>query len=543
MLRVLISAAAIVLAVSANTPAPAVEPGAPKEPLGRMDAVAFALQHRLGETFRDVSEAERRERGALAAFYAENGYDFLWIDEDGLTDRARAAAKVFERADRFALRPGNYPFPDPDAVKSAERPDVQWLADAEYRISRSVLAYARHAQSGHVEPSSVSRILDIEPDAPDPLAVLRGLARDDVEVTSYLEAFNPSQPQFVGLLERLRELRRLSKTPTITIPDGDLVKPGESHPHVALVRQRLDVPDSDAAETYDDELLAAVEAFQRKNGLHVDGLIGPATRRALNRSPADKIDSLRVNLERWRWLPNDLGARYVRVNIPEFMVRLVDNGTTAFEERIVVGKPRHATPVLADQMELVVFNPYWNVPYSIMKNEIVPQVQRSPGYLSRNNLQVIWRGRRRVDPYRVDWQNVDLGKVRLRQSPGARNALGKIKFLFPNKHSVYLHDTPSKHLFNQSRRAYSHGCMRVRNPRAFAAAIMGPQGWSEAEIDSAIARGDNRAVRLEKPLPVYITYFTAAVLDSGGIGYFGDLYGHDGKTLKALDRAQKNVQG
>lgn len=543
MLRGLISAAAIVYALSANTPVAAVEPGAPKELLGRMDAVAFKLQNRLSETFKDVPDAERLERGALASFYAENGYTFLWIDEDGLTDRAQVAAKVFERADRFALRPRNYPFPDPDAVKSAKRPDVRWLADAEYRISRSVLAYARHAQSGHVDPTSISSKLDIEPDAPDPLAVLRGLAGDDVDVASYLESFNPSQPQFVGLLERLRELRRLSKTQTIKIPGGDLIKPGESHPHVALVRQRLDVPDANAAETYDEKLVAAVEDFQRRNGLHVDGLIGPATRRALNRSPADKIDSLRVNLERWRWLPNDLGARYVRVNIPEFMVRLVDNGTTAFEERIVVGKPRHATPMLADQMELVVFNPYWNVPYSIMKNEIVPQVRRNPGFLSRNNLQVIWRGRRRVDPYQVDWQNVNLGKVRLRQTPGASNALGKIKFLFPNDHSVYLHDTPSKHLFNQTRRAYSHGCMRVRNPRAFAAAIMGPQGWSEGAIDSAIARGNNRAVRLEKPLPVYITYFTAAVSDSGGIRYFSDLYGHDDGTLKALDRAQQNVQG
>jgi murein L,D-transpeptidase YcbB/YkuD len=475
MLRGLFSAIAVAALASTLGTAHAVEPGAPKELLGRMDAAAFKLQTRLSETFRDIPEAERRERGAMAEFYAERGADFLWVDEDGLNDRAKAVAGVVARAAKFDLRPENYALPDmSDTPPAGDK--AAWLASAEYLISRTVLAYARHAQSGHVDPRSISRILDITPDAPDPFEVLRGLAREQTDVADYLEAFHPQHPQFTGLLERLNALRAASQRASVTIPDGDVIKPGETHPHVALLRKRLGVDEAvDSPNTYGPELAAAVERFQKRNGLHVDGLIGPATRRALNLSHDDKIETIRVNLERWRWFPNTLGARHVHVNIPEFVVRVVDDGKTAFEERIVVGKPKHATPSFSDEMELVVFNPYWNVPYSIMKNEIVPVARRDPSYLSRQNLSVVWRGGRTVDPYRVDWSEVDLGKVRLRQSPGSHNALGEVKFLFPNKHSVYLHDTPSKHLFSRTQRAFSHGCMRVRNPRKFAEALMGAQ--------------------------------------------------------------------
>ncbi len=537
MLRRLFSALAVVAALSAASPALAMEPGAPRDLIGRMDAVAFKLQNRLSESFKNISDAEQRERGAMAEFYAENGYRTLWVGENGLNSRAGAVAKVIERAAKFDLRPANYPMPDAEGFASAQGREAGWLADAEFRITRSVLAYARHAQSGHLDPRAISANLDVTPDAPDPLEVLRGLASSERDVVGYLEGFHPTHPQFTGLLARLNDMRAEQQRAQVKIPDGDVIEPGDTHPHVPLVRKRLDMPATQTPEAYDETLVASIELFQKRNGLHVDGLIGPATRRALNMSPADKIDTLRVNLERWRWLPNELGSRHVRVNVPEFKVRLVDDGKTAFEERIVVGKPRHATPVFSDTMELVVFNPYWNVPYSIMKNEILPVARRDPSYLTRRNINVVWRGGRTVDPYRVDWQDVDLGKVRLRQSPGQGNALGEVKFLFPNKHAVYLHDTPSKHLFNRSRRAYSHGCMRVRNPRKFAEAIMGVEGWSQQGIARAIGSRRNQAVRLKQDLPVHITYFTAAMSDDGGLRFFADIYQHDDKVLQALERS------
>jgi L,D-transpeptidase YcbB len=524
-------------AMLAAQPVSAMEPGAPSDLIGRMDAAAFKLQNRLSESFKNISKAGQRERGAMVEFYAENGYRLLWVGENGLNARAETVAKVFERAAKFDLRPANYPMPDARGFAGAQGREAEWLADAEYRITRSVLAYARHAQSGHLDPRAISANLDVTPDTPDPLKLMRGLASPERDAADYLEGFHPTHPQFTGLLARLNDLRAEEQRAQVEIPGGDLIEPGDTHPHVALVRKRLDMPATQAPEAYDDTLVAAIEQFQKRNGLHVDGLIGPATRRALNMSPADKIDTLRVNLERWRWLPNGLGSRYVRVNVPEFKVRLVDDGETAFEERIVVGKPRHATPMFSDTMELVVFNPYWNVPFSIMKKEIVPVARRDPSYLTRRNINVVWRGGRTVDPYRVDWQEVDLGKVRLRQSPGRGNALGEVKFLFPNKHAVYLHDTPSKHLFNRSRRAYSHGCMRVRNPRKFAEAIMGVEGWSQQGIARTIASGRNRAIRLKQELPVHITYFTAAMSEDGGLRFFADIYQHDDKVLQALERS------
>lgn len=534
MLRDLFCAAAAAVIMFSVLPAQAVEPGAPAKLISRMDAAAFKLQGRLSESFKTISDAEKRERGAMAEFYAETGYQFLWVDEQGLNDKARAAASVIERAGAFDLRPQNYPLPELDGFADASDSAAQWLADAEYRISRSVLAYARHAQSGHLNPRAISADLDITPDAPDPLEVLRALAGESVDVFASLESYHPNHPQFVGLLKRLHELRDMTAREQVRIPDGDVIEPGDTHPHVPLVRKRLNVPDTEVAQTYDETLVARIRAFQQRNGLHVDGLIGPATRRALNRSPAEKIDIIRVNLERWRWFPNDLGDRHIRVNVPEYVVRVVQKGETVFEERIVVGKPRHATPSFSDEMELVVFNPYWNVPYSITKNEIIPIAQRNPSYLSRQNFQVLWRGRRQVEPYEVDWDRVDASKVRLRQSPGRGNALGEVKFLFPNKHAVYLHDTPSKHLFNRSQRAYSHGCMRVRNPRDFAEAIMRTEGWSKQSISRAIERGNNRAIRLEQKLPVHITYMTAAVAGDGVVRFFADIYKHDDRMMTAL---------
>ncbi len=208
------------------------------------------------------------------------------------------------------------------------------------------------------------------------------------------------------------------------------------------------------------------------------------------------VNTLISNMERWRWEPRDLGDRYVFINIPEFKFRLMSGGKIIHEERIVTGSPKNPTPIFSDEMETVVFNPYWNVPQSILVKEIIPAARSNPDYLYRNNLEVIWLGRRTVDPYMVDWQLVDPTKLSLRQTPGPANALGQVKFLFPNKHAVYMHDTPSKHLFDRPVRAYSHGCMRVRNPLEFARILLADQGWSEQRIERELTVANDEHVRL-----------------------------------------------
>jgi murein L,D-transpeptidase YcbB/YkuD len=293
--------------------------------------------------------------------------------------------------------------------------------------------------------------------------------------------------------------------------------------------------DGPPEEYYDSSLADAVAAFQESSGLPGKGVVNAATRAALNKSVSTAGPAqILINMERWRWEPRELGTRHIYVNIPEFLLRLMDGGRLVHEERIVVGTPKNRTPAFSDEMEYVVFNPYWNVPESILLKEMLPVARRNPEFFARNQLEVVWQGRRVVDPYMVDWEEVNPQKVLVRQVPGPSNALGVVKFLFPNKHSVYMHDTPSKNLFNQSVRAYSHGCMRVRNPVKFAEVLLGDQGWSPAKVRSAIETTEDYQVTLDRKLPVHIMYFTLWADRSGRLQEFGDVYDYDDRLKVAM---------
>jgi murein L,D-transpeptidase YcbB/YkuD len=327
---------------------------------------------------------------------------------------------------------------------------------------------------------------------------------------------------------------------------------------VALLRQRLSVPasrevltDGPADEYFDERLADAVRDFQNSRGIPGRGIVNAATREALNRGSgggaSGNVANILINMERWRWEPRDLGQRHIYVNIPEFLVRVVERGSVVYEERIVTGSPKNRTPVFSDEMEFVVFNPYWNVPESILMKEMLPAARRNPDFFARNRLEVVWQGRRTVDPYMIDWDNVNPQKVGLRQVPGPSNALGVVKFLFPNKHSVYMHDTPTKNLFNQSSRAFSHGCMRVRNPVKFAELLLGEQGWSPAKVRNALDTTEDYQVPLERKVPVHIMYFTLWADKSGRLQEFADVYSYDDQLKVAMKlespaRAKKRQQ-
>jgi murein L,D-transpeptidase YcbB/YkuD len=403
--------------------------------------------------------------------------------------------------------------------------------------------YAVHAQAGRFVPQQVSEFLDPTLDIPNAGAILSGVERAGSDVASYLEGFHPTHPQFKALKAELGKILKgaESQRPAEIPAKGPVLKPGESHADVALLRERLGAPANPAGnEIYDEILADAVKAYQQRSGLQPDGMVGPATRAAFALPAAPDRDTLIANMERWRWLPRDMGETYIRANIPEFMVRVEDRGNVIFEERIIVGKPETKTPVFSDQMKTVVFNPFWNVPGSIALKQILPLVRSNPSYLERNNLQVFIGGRRRpVDPYYVNWDTVNPDDVFIRQPPGDDNALGHLKFLFPNKHAVYMHDTPTKHLFNQTVRAYSHGCVRVRNPKKFAEVLLRHQGWNMPRIEKSIAsKVDDINVQLETRIPVHLTYFTLWADDEGRIRRFRDLYGHDRLTLTALRSAR-----
>jgi L,D-transpeptidase YcbB len=545
----------LLLAAPLGLPALAAEPDAPEALITRTEAIRMAVQTRLSAKFRTTTEHKKDEQGALVEYYSTPDQRLLWVDEKGITGRGKAVIAEIEQADDYGLRSSDYELPDAGAFSASDASAAEWLADAEIKISFAVLDYAHDARGGRIDPLRLSPNLDPSLVLPNPLEVIESIAiRSDP--ASYLRSFQPNQPQFEALRQKLIELRggkvEKAKDDVVQIPEGPLLKPGIEDEQVALLRKRLDLPaPAQNEKLYDEVVFEAVRRFQIEHGTYADGMVGPGTRRLLNgQQPLHVSSPLQVrtvllNMERWRWLPHDLGAFYVTVNIPEFTLRVVDEGETIHTARVVVGKTDKQTPIFSNEMQTVVFGPYWNVPTSIKVEEIRPYLREEAAWFfggggwntsvfQRHGLRIRYGGRE-VDPGSIDWNRVDIRNMELYQPPGPGNVLGKVKFLFPNKHDVYMHDTPQKHLFGRPVRAESHGCMRVQNPDRLAAIIMKhDQGWSQARTISALDTGYDHQVALQQKIPVYITYFTARVNADGSVSTFGDLYGHDARMASAL---------
>jgi len=333
------------------------------------------------------------------------------------------------------------------------------------------------------------------------------------------------------------------------IPSGSKIERGYRTERVKLLRQRLiisgdlgkDSPDN--GSLYDDNLVNAVKNFQRRHGLDNDGIVGPSTLAALN-VPVDKrIDQIKINMERYRWMPKDLGTRNIQVNIPSFKLNVVQSGKTIMSIPVVVGKPYWNTPLFNADMTYLILNPDWNIPRSIALEETLSKIKSDAEYLTRQNIKVYsdWNSSSsEVDPNSIDWSqfNENNFNLRFRQYPGPYNPLGRIKFLFPNRHNVYLHDTPLKHLFKKAQRNFSHGCIRVEDPVGLAVFVLSSEpGWTEEKIQSEIKRGRTQSIRISEPIPVFLFYFTSWVEDDGTIQFRDDIYGRD----KDLERAFRDV--
>ena len=311
-----------------------------------------------------------------------------------------------------------------------------------------------------------------------------------------------------------------------------------------LPEQQVSQQDS-AAYVYDKQVKQAVTDFQKRHGLLVDGILGPQTYRALNVSIDDRIDQILLNMERWRWLPKDLSPspdndRYIMVNIPAFQVRVMENNKEVMQMKAIVGETMHTTPVFSNQIQYLMFSPYWNVPNSIVEQDIKPKLQRDLGWLERNNMEMVTTfgpNARRVPVSRVNWNTMTRYnfKYRIRQRPGPNNSLGRVKFMFPNEYSVYLHDTPADHLFSESERDFSHGCVRVERPADLATYLLQDKsGWDRNRVTGAMNAGKQQRVNLEKNVPVYLVYFTAWVDENGTVNFRDDLYEHDEALARQL---------
>ena len=540
--------------------APATLPASaePASPAATATAVADPILEEVRQQLAQPTRAnaDRADRAALAAFYAERSEALLWVKTDGFTTRARHAMAEIRRAEDWGLSAAAYELPQ--LASNESRPSA--LAAAEIKLSLATLEYARHARGGRLDPAQVSRSFDQKPSLPDPKEVMRAVAGTETPGT-YLVGLHPKHPQFERLRQALLKApaggARPAPTaePVLELPNGPTLKPGMEHPHVAFLRQRLGVPArAGARDVYDEQLAEVVMAFQRQKGIRPDGVVSPRTRAALNGgsarpaepSPSADMQHIIANMERWRWLPEDLGKLYVWDNVPEFMTRVVKSGRTVHQAKIIVGKPETQTVMFSANMRYVVFGPEWGVPDSIKIKEILPYL-RPGGYglfggfggtdtrvLERHNLRVSFNGRP-VDASQVDWSQVDIRRFTFIQPAGASNVLGAVKFRFPNKHDIYMHDTPQRELFEKPVRMFSHGCMRVQNPGRLAEILLAEdKGWSAEHVRDLMARGGNNEVTLSTQIPVHVTYFTAVAGDDGHVKFHADIYGHDRRLIAAL---------
>ncbi|HUO86119.1 MAG TPA: L,D-transpeptidase family protein [Thermoanaerobaculia bacterium] len=496
----------------------------------------------------------------VTEIYTSRDHRPLWFDHRGPTPQGRELAIRLVDIARHGLDPADHGG-ERLALRLAELTDRDRRGDREgyaRRVGRldpslthGFLLLAEHLGRGQIRPSEAGIHWESEPRDID-LAKVAAAAHEEGATTT-LAAVRPAHPQYEQLeraLERYRSIVKRGGWPAV--PPGDTLEPGNEDPRrVVPLRHRLALEghatgegdDDEASDRlsprYDEALAEAVRAYQRRRGLTPDGLVGGKTLDELNVSAVDRVRQIEANLERWRWMPANLGDRYVLVNVPRFELHVVENGDEVMRMRVVVGEELNATPMFSDEMEYVVFNPYWNVPASIAGEEIVPAFQRDPGYLVRNEMEVVrgWEDAEVLGahvPPSVAAQAADESSgLRIRQRPGAQNPLGRIKFMFPNEHAIYLHDTSAAHLFDETVRLFSHGCIRVEKPVELAAWALG-QPRSAVRAEMASGAGDEWR-SLPQHIPVHILYFTVAVDDDGSVLFFDDHYGLDERVLAALD--------
>jgi len=484
----------------------------------------------------------RQRREALEAYYQTFGGELLWL----ASSRANALISRLKNAEADGLDPNDYPSKQLATI-SATGPsaDKRGLAIIELYFSSAFLEYASDLKVGRFLPSKVDPNFFIESRTIDQQAALKDLAQTD-SIDRFFDAWQPPGQRYAALRAVLAKYRALAaKGGWNTIPLGESIKPGMSDPRIPAIRTRLSLTDAASGEVgaaegqlYGNALVEVVKRFQARQGLEGDGVIGSTTIVAMNVPVQERIKSIILAMERLRWMPENLGQQYLIVNIAGFELRRVNAGKVEERMAVVVGKPYHRTPVFSDRIRFLEFNPYWNVPPDIAVNEELPVLRRNPAGLSAQGFEVV-RGNQVSDPSSVDWSSVGPGHFpyQLRQRPGPNNALGRVKFMFPNPHNVYLHDSPARNLFERNVRAFSHGCIRLSRPLDLAEQVLrvgGVQGWSKERINDVVASTKNTVVNLREPLPVHITYLTAWA-DDGVANFRQDIYGHDAKLLAALE--------
>jgi len=532
-----VSAVTLLLLLACVTPA--------EDPPSESEILHVRVEQILDDPSFSISGAQIAAKQTISEIYARRGFTRAWTASAARDDLLHA---VYDsQAD--GLDPEDYLL---SALLAARRDAESVVASLDAQIdydllqTEALIRLLYHVILGKVDPKSLEPTWNFTRNVHvgEPAVFVQGFI-DSGELYARIEHEKPQHQMYRSLKSELARHRALaSKGGWAPIPAGPTLKPGAIDPRVLDLRARLattealpgDVPLD--ALAYDDAVVAAVEAFQARHGIDADGEVGPATLAALNAPVAEHIEAIRVNLERGRWLLQDLAPTFLIVNIAGFEAYYLRDGELVWSSRAVVGMPYRETPIFRSTMTYLVFNPTWTVPPSIFANDILPDQRRDRSTLARKRLDVIDHRGRPVPESSIDWANATKENFpyMLRQQPGPENALGRVKFMFPNPHTVYLHDTPSRNLFEKSKRAFSSGCIRIEKPLELAELLLeGQDGWDRASIDSAIEAGKTLSVPLARPVPVLVYYWTTWVDRNGALQHRPDIYGRDAKVAAGLD--------
>jgi murein L,D-transpeptidase YcbB/YkuD len=513
-------------------------------PAGAAEAleVAHEIESRLIEPALGWSPGVPAPEPRVADFYRARDFRPLWLEAGRPSPRASQAVTALAAAGRDGLNPDDYAVTA--LLQHLEAGNAAEIAELELLLSSSVVRFASDLRTGRTSPAKFARdlyFLDRRLDVP--IALQRVAGGDPSQVLIDLAPANPYYRRLKRALAEYREHAHRGGWPRLD--DHGKLELGMSGPGIEQLKAVLlatrDLPAPlPTGEPFGPALELALQRFQRRHGLASDGVVGPRTRAAMNVPVEERIRQIVINMERWRWLPDDLGDRYVLVNMAGFELELVESEHVALYMRVIVGKTYRRSPVFSDRIRYLEINPTWTVPPKIAAVDLLPKIRKDPLYFGEQGIRVFsdWgAGARELLPAAIDWSRYGKGRFpfKLRQDPGPKNALGRVKFMFPNKYDVYLHDTPSPELFQREVRTLSSGCIRVEKPLELALRLLdGHEGWDREKLALALAGGRQERVNLPQPVPVHLTYSTAWIGEGGDVHFRDDVYGRDRPLLAAL---------
>jgi murein L,D-transpeptidase YcbB/YkuD len=482
------------------------------------------------ENYMDQNKIPDSLTRRVRSFYNTRNYQFAWFSNEGLTEQAFGFWNLLDYYTTYSddssltdkylkKRIDNLMLEENLTVSASNKTYI----NTELQLTLFFLRYSlKNFEKGFVKRKELERFIPRKKQ--DVLYLADSLLTKKHKDNKYFEDINEPYRKLKEQLAKYTDIARKGGWPMITATGKKPLKEGFSSPDIAAIKRHLyltgDLPVNDTTQIFNDTLTAAVKNFQERFGLQATGTANAETIKELNVSASERVEQLLINLERMRWMPSQPGGKFILVNIPEFVLHVMENGKKVFDMKIVVGKEGHNTMMFTKTLNQIVFSPYWNVPPSIVKDELLPEMAKNPNYLASQDMEIIGEND---------------GIPEIRQLPGEKNSLGKVKFLFPNSYNIYFHDTPAKSLFERNKRAYSHGCIRLSDPEKMAQYLLqNDPAWDEVKIMEAMNAGKERYVKLKEPVSVFITYYTAWVDENGRLNFRDDIYAHDEKIERKM---------